>query len=170
MKKEALIQEIKKAFAGVPVPSKITFHVAEAHDDYDYQNDDKHRQKDHLGSWEEIPEEHFLNCEYAIPYLDAEGIQYYLPALMIWTLTHYQQGNEAELNMDSTIYALNPQLENEKLKAYHENRFSMFNLYQNKACAKFLKYFMENDPKGVWIDIVMVKKAYAEKWYRHDES
>ena len=48
MDKEQVIELIQSAFDGVPQPDKLTLHVAEAHDNWDYDNDAIHWKKDHL--------------------------------------------------------------------------------------------------------------------------
>ena len=42
MDKEQVIELIQSAFDGVPQPDKLTLHVAEAHDNWDYDNDAIH--------------------------------------------------------------------------------------------------------------------------------
>ena len=55
MDSEDLIDIIENAFDGVTQPDEITLHVAEAHDNYDYDNNLKHRKKDYIGRWQDVP-------------------------------------------------------------------------------------------------------------------
>ena len=65
MDKAELIRFIEKAFDGVEQPTDITLHVAEAYDDYDYENDAIHRKKDFNGPWQQLPSEHIKSCQAA---------------------------------------------------------------------------------------------------------
>ena len=164
---EKIISLIKEAFSDVPVPSKMTLHVAEAHDDYDYDHDTEHRKKDHLGHWMDIPETHFLKCQNALAHLDKEGIQYYLPALMIWVLKNYK---EDYWIISTTLYTLGTNDKNSSTYDYNNERYSLFTKKQIQACIDFLKYLVTHDPHGDYIDTEHIKKALELRWLPYIEK
>lgn len=81
---EDLVREIERAFDGVPPPDEAheTLHQAEAHDSGGVCD----RSRDALGRWQEVPDQHILECQWALPWLDAQGTQHYLPAIMTYVL------------------------------------------------------------------------------------
>lgn len=160
MKKQNLIEKIQNAFHGVKRPHEITLHVAEAHDNSDYDHDSEHRKKDHQGPWQTLPQEHLLFCQNALPHLDAEGMPYYLPAFMCWTVENYNS-SKASL-IDATIYALGTTTE--KLKSYQDMQFSLFTENQKQACVDFLQYLLEVDPNGTFVDSQQIRKALERRW------
>ncbi|MEQ1569508.1 MAG: DUF6714 family protein [Myxococcota bacterium] len=77
---EQLLAVIERAFDGVPFagPNHRSLHQAEAIDHYakcDQGND-------HTGRWQDLPDAHLVACQWALPYLDAVSLQYYLPAVL----------------------------------------------------------------------------------------
>jgi hypothetical protein len=165
MKKEEIIKFIEEVFDGVDQPKEITLHVAEAHDDYDYTHNDTHRKKDYFGPWQEIPSFHIKNCQHALSYLDKIGMRFYMPAYMVWYLKYF--GNHQEINCDHTLYSLNYDPNNQGLKDYHKERFSLFTPKQLKACALFLKYCAEDTTN--FTDNEFAKKLYERYWSQFDK-
>ena len=121
MNKEELIKFIENSFDGVENSKAITLHVAEAHDNYDYENDKKHREKDFIGSWQNVPSEHIKSCQNALSYVDKFGMRYYLPAYMVWYLKNL--GVPDEIWSDHTLYSLDNHPNDEELSKYHKERF-----------------------------------------------
>ena len=158
-----LIDIIEKAFDGVPQPRDITLHVAEAHDDYDYDHDKEHREKDYIGRWQDVPKEHIRRCQSALSYVDKTGMRFYLPAYMIWYLQNW--GTE-EISYDHALYSLDNHSKNAELAEYHKERFSLFTQEQLKACALFVK-FCANDETD-FTDTDFAKKKYERYWSKHE--
>lgn len=161
---EDLIKEIYKAFDGVPQPEDITLHVAEAHDDYDYDHDVEHRKSDHIGRWQDIPKEHIRNCQTALCYVNKIGMRYYLPAFMVWYLQNF---GTKEVMSDNTLYALDNHTKNPKLAEYQIERFSLFSPEQLKACALFVKY-CASDESG-FTDVDFAKNKYERHWSKYEK-
>lgn len=161
--KENLIAFIEQAFDGVEQPKQLTLHVAEAHDDYDYDNDAQHRRKDHTGRWQDIPTEHIKQYQSALSYLDKVGMRYYLPAYMIWYLRNLDDPDEVW--SDNTLYTLDHHPKSKSLHAYHLERFSLFSKQQLKACALFIKYCAENQD---YVDGEFAQKKYDRYWVQFD--
>ena len=162
MKNAELITYIEEAFEGVPQPVTITLHAAQAHDDYDYENDVNHRKKDFIGEWNSVPTEHLAKCRDALSYLDATGMRFYLPAYMVWVLKDF-----GKLDIvDYVLYAFDNHPNDDELGKYFKERFSLFNEKQLRACALFVKYCGEDDPEDL-IDASFAKKKYDRFWHQY---
>ena len=160
---EELIASIEKAFDGVPQPTGITLHVAEAHDEYDYDHDQEHRKKDFVGRWQDVPTDHIKNCQSALSFVCKEGMRFYLPAYMIWYLHNF--GTE-EISTDHTLYSLDNHA-NSDLAKYHEERFSLFSPEQLQVCAQFVKY-CANDSTD-FTDTHFAQKKYERYWSKYEK-
>lgn len=159
MELEELIGVIESAFDGVPQPDDITLHVAEAHDNYDYDHNAKHREKDFIGRWQDVPSEHIQRCRAALSFVDKVGMRYYLPAYMTWYLRNF--GSDVVFD-DGALYALDNHPTDPQLSEYHRERFSLFTPEQLRACALFVKYCSE-DTTG-FTDEYFAKKKYERYW------
>jgi len=81
---DALIPEIKRAFAGVRLEDGIGLREAEGIDDYAGPEELRRlRQLDEKEDWRRIPNELLLHYCWAITFLDAKGLRFHAPALMI---------------------------------------------------------------------------------------
>jgi len=89
--------------------------------------------------------------------LDAEGLRYYLPALMLTTLDRYEAGS---MRVIGTIGALNPR------GAYGESRFALLSESQRRVIALFLQSLpllvdlWEEDAKDVSCSLQEYWKGY----------
>jgi hypothetical protein len=165
MNKEDVISQINEAFDGVEQPQEITLHVAEAHDDYDYNNNHTHRKKDFFGRWQDVPWEHIRACQNALSYLEKVGMRFYLPAYMVWYIRNYEK--EGEVFTDHALYSLDPHLNDEKLSQYHKDRFSLFDRVQLRACAQFVRFCAEDSDGNT--DSNFAQKIYERYWRQYDE-
>ena len=166
MNKDKVIEMIESAFEGVPRPLEITLHVAEAHDNYDYGQDAIHRQKDHQGPWQEIPDEHIEECQWALSHVDPVGFRYYLPAFMTWYLRNYT--NAAKVMQDHALYALDPCVNDPELRLHKDQRVSLFSKEQLASCAVFVRFLAE-DSTGM-TDETFADRIYMDFWHQYDES
>lgn len=160
--KNELIQEIEKAFEHVTPPEKVTLHVAEAHDSYDY-NDEKYRLNDVADRWQDVPVEHIEECQMALNYVDKVGMKFYLPAYMVWYLNKLNSG---DVESDYTLYALDDYSDNIKMSCYFQERFSLFTHEQLKVCSHFVKYCAED--KSDIADAEFAKKIYKNYWKKFE--
>ncbi len=161
---EELTIIIEKAFDGVSQPEEITLHVAEAHDAYDYQHDQQHREKDFFGRWQDVPETHIQECQSALSFVDKIGMRFYLPAYMIWYLRNYKTD---KVWSEHTLYSLDNHPNNQALSAYYKERFSLFSPEQLRACALFVK-FCAHDTSG-FIDSDFAKKKFERHWSKYEK-
>ena len=162
MKIENLVSLIDKVFDGVPQPSILTLHVANARDYRDYEHDIEHYRKDHIGRWPEIPNEHLKKCTSGLSFIDAIGMRYYLPAYMIWTLKNYKDEN---IDCDMVLYTFDNHSKDSRLEKYFKERFSLFNDEQMKACALFIKFCSEDTDD--YIDKDWATKKYERYWHQY---
>jgi uroporphyrinogen-III synthase len=164
--RQALIKTIQDAFDGVEQPKDITLHVAEAHDGYDYDNDDRHRIKDFIGAWQNVPEAHIQDCQNALSYVNKIGMRFYLPAYMVWYLNKLATG---EINSDHTLYTLDNHEGNPQLSDYFKERFSLFTAKQLQACALFVKFCFTDDNALIYSDSDFATKVYEKFWHQYDK-
>lgn len=163
MTRDELIGIINKAFEGVPQPDEITLHVAEAHDDYDYDHDEEHRKNDYIGRWQDVPAEHIQMCQAALSYVEKVGMRFYLPAYMVWYLRNL---GSSKVWSDHVLYSLDNHPHDLGLSAYHKERFSLFTPEQLRACALFIKY-CANDLSGHG-DPYFAEKKYKRYWSQYE--
>lgn len=163
MDRAELIAFITKAFDGVPQPESITLHVAEAHDEYDYENDEMHRRKDFVGRWQDVPEHDIQSCQTALSYVDKIGMRFYLPAYMVWYLRNL--GTKSVWS-EHTLYSLDNHPGHPQLAEYHVERFSLFTAEQLKACALFVKY-CANEQSG-FTDSNFAQKKFERFWSKYE--
>ena len=161
---EELINIIEIAFDATPQPKDITLHVAEAHDDYDYDHDKEHREKDFIGRWQDVPKEHIKKCQSALSFVDKIGMRFYLPAYMVWYLRSF--GSDEGWS-DHTLYSLDNHAKDERLAEYHKERFSLFTSEQLRACALFIK-FCADDSTG-FTDTHFAQKKYDGYWFKYEK-
>ena len=87
------IQEaIQTAFAKVRLRSGVSLRQAESIDDTIFGLEPTYagREPDEItDDWMRVPESELLRDN--IAHLDADGLRYYLPALMLWLLDHYDE-------------------------------------------------------------------------------
>jgi hypothetical protein len=136
---EAIIEEIRVAFAGVP-RGEITLHEAEEIDNYSMPEVCAlARLMDTDTSWDEVPDEHIYRCHCALIYLDPKSWRYYIPAFMVFTLKYYDlkprlpgEGYHSAASFDSTISSL--------CGTCSEQRYPLLNEAQSQAVRSFLQY------------------------------
>ncbi|MCR9142308.1 MAG: hypothetical protein NXI24_08645 [bacterium] len=165
MERAELIELIEAAFDGVPQPPELTLHVAEAHDDYDYDRDAEHRRKDHIGRWQDVPWEHIERCTCALSYLDPVGMRYYLPAHMVWYLKNF---GSTRVKFDSVLYLLGYEIGDASSDSHFRDTFSLFSANQLRACALFVKYCAEDETN--WTDVEFATQAYIHTWSRFESG
>lgn len=166
LSKKELINIITDAFDGVQPPETITLHVAQAHDDYDYANDDQHREFDQYDRWQNIFDEDLLECPHALSYLDKVGVRFYLPAYMVFFLRHFGENISDWIVPYSVLYSLDNHPDNKQLAAHHQERFSLFSPKQLRACSLFVKFCAED--KTWFADAHFAKRKYETYWVKYD--
>ena len=159
---ESIIGWLSAAFDGVPVPDPghRTIHQAEAADNYDSCD----RSRDHTGRWQDLPDEHLLTNQWSLAHLDEQGIHYYYPALMCFTLRHLR-GHHPDDNWitESHSYGLAPS--GADLRDYQLGRFELFERHQRAAIYAFT-IAAGYEASDAWARVAVAEKhEEAPAWF-----
>ena len=129
-----LINIISDAFNDVQLDDGTSITQARLLDDYinDVQSLALARDIDKEKSWEEVKDTKIEELSDGLPFLDAKGFRYYLPAFMSYAL---RNPCSEFLAVDSAIY-----------NSYDDNldRFHIFNPAQKNAIKVFLQFCIES--------------------------
>lgn len=139
-----LIGQIRAAFASVTRLGGVSLHEADVIDGYGSpQQRNAARKLDTDRVWWEVPETDIERYHWILPFLDATGFRYYVPAYMTWALAHYEYSES--VSGDMTIYALDcGEGRNDQRLQY----FQLFSREQSEAVCAFLR-FMEDYSAGM---------------------
>jgi len=136
MDQAALENKIRIAFSGVVLGGGVSLRQAQVADCYG--DDVQEKSFEHLPP--EEPKHDWTHVQLrednsdCIAHLDAEGLRYYLPALMLSVLADYDAGS---MRVIGTISALDPR------GAYGRSRLELLSDEQHQAIACFLKFLPE---------------------------
>lgn len=125
---------IERAFDGVPPPDADhrTLFQAAAWDGHRVVD----QQRDHKGRWQDLPDAHVHACPNALYHLDAQGMRYYLPALMSYVVRGV--GVRRPGAHDALSFMLMPDTSGHK---DHQHRLlSGLTLAQREAIVAFLEH------------------------------
>jgi hypothetical protein len=143
MERDDIEAAIRSAFAGVRLGSGISLREAAVIDNYGRGYTEAEfralPQSEVTDDWTRIPDEELIR-EAMVPHLDADGLRYYLPALMLWLLAHYDEDRiqtGADMTAIHTMGALAPYAE---FAASTWPRYdTSFSLEQRTAIASFVE-------------------------------
>ena len=153
---------IELAFDGVPPPDEAhqTLYQAEAAD----HRGNADRSRDALGRWQDLPDQHVLDCQWAIPWLDAHGMHHYLPAMMTYVLrtsaNHTDDGWHAGPShlsqKDWTWLTFLPEGDRRERLA---RSLGLFSREQRRALGEFL-WFQEANPalRAAWLRLMEAER------------
>jgi hypothetical protein len=130
----AIENEIRAAFRGVVLGEGMSIREDQLADRaYDARSGELDRSTPTRGvthDWAQVSSEELeRNC---IAHLDALGFRYYIPALMLSLLDHY---DPASMRVIGTLSGLSPK---QGAWEYHMQRYSLLNFEQKAAIAHFL--------------------------------
>lgn len=144
MEREHVEAAIRSAFAGVRLEAGTSLQQARLIDEgltldmsqAEFASIPRHETSD---DWTQIAEAELL-CD-AFGHLDADGLRYYLPALMLWLLDHYNDEGlifdpDASMTAIGTISALAPSAE---VARYRWEIYDGFTVEQRAAMAKYVE-------------------------------
>ena len=132
--RNAVESEIRGAFRGVTLGRGISLRRAQFIDAGCTVHSDSSTEV--TNDWSRVPLEDLEgNCT---AHLDAEGFRYYIPALMLSVLKHY---DSASMRVIGTLSGLYPKKDHSW--EYHMLRYSLLDLAQKKAIARFLTLLPE---------------------------
>jgi hypothetical protein len=156
MDEAALENKIRVAFRGVVLGRGVSLRQAQIADCYG--DDVREESFDHLPP--EEPKQDWTRIQLrednsdCIAHLDAEGLRYYLPALMLSVLADYDAGS---MRVIGTISALDPR------GTYGDRRLEMLNHEQRQAIACFLRALSEL-VKLSHADAKVVSRSLSAYW------
>lgn len=152
---------ISKAFEGVKLGSGMTLRQAQATDRYleEPLSPAQYaalRRGDVTENWAYVPRSELdRDC---VAHLDAEGLRYYLPALMLSVLDAYEP---SEMRVIGTLMALCP---DKKGWPYHMERYKLLNAAQKAAIALFLQTLPRSVPMDRE-DSLSIERALRNYWH-----
>ncbi len=145
---EAMRVWIDQVFDGVPVPDEdhFTIRQGEAADSHDMVD----RSLDHVGRWQDLPDQELLDCQWALPHLDEQGIHYYAPAVMIFAL---RQGSRwhTQWITESLEYTL--QRSSGSLRTYQLGRLQLLDRAQRAAIYAYTLVAGHEDAAKAWAPV-----------------
>ena len=154
-------QEIRSAFRGVTLGAGISLRRAQLVDGQSASSREHAEpltQGEIIGDWSQVPlEELERDC---VAHLDALGFRYYIPALMLSVLDHY---DSSSMRVIGTLGGLYPKRDTWE---YHMYRYSLLDAKQKAAIARFLAEL----PKLVVLDSEgqkSVDRALRNYWAEH---
>lgn len=103
-----LVERIQVAFKGVQLENGISWREANVLDNYGTEEERRNAKAlDEKNDWTKVPDSLIGDIKYqsGLNFLDTPGLRFYLPACMIYTLTHYTSSQS--LLIHSIIYTLN---------------------------------------------------------------
>lgn len=142
--KELLKSEIRRAFGDVDFPSHCGWNAAIAKDDW-ISDPEKLIQitndSDIKGKWWEIPFTELKNCSLAQCYLDAKGVEFYLPAYMTGVID-----DTSFKNYKALYIWLEPGINDSECNLYDYfcDNFKLINGSKKQVCIKVLGYLIYN--------------------------
>jgi hypothetical protein len=146
-----VIERIERAFAGVGLGCGVSLREADVIDDYGTDTERKQaRAQDEQDDWRRIPEDLIARYHWCLPFLDAEGMRFHLPAYMRFALRRYR--DSTSMSIDFTIYALDRE----------DDRLRGLTTPQRAAVRQFLKFMAFNG--GRHVDSGAAKHALEVVW------
>ena len=100
--------------------------------------------RDHKGRWQDLPREHILACQFALPHLGAESLPYYLPAIMSFVVREHvvpRPDHGSRWIFDSMEYHLRFCLRDARLREDAIDRHRLLTREQLAAIACFADYY-----------------------------
>ncbi|HMG20099.1 MAG TPA: DUF6714 family protein [Kofleriaceae bacterium] len=140
--KDAVLAAVDRAFDGVPFPGPTGRSLFQAEAADSYAGCDQAR--DHKGRWQDLPREHILACQWALPHLAGASLQYYLPAIISFAVREHDQempDHGSRWIFESLEYHLLFRLDQPNLRDYGADRHRVFTREQFAAIAAFADYY-----------------------------
>ena len=160
VEKKEIISEIQSAFEGIKLDGGTSLEQARLMDNYERGVSPAEfvrlSKRETTDDWSTIPGD-VLDRADAIAFLDAKGLRYYLPALMLRLLDNYDPSSMMTIGVLSALYPKNET---------QEYNLSALNRRQRRAIALFLRDLTEM--VELWgEDVPKVERAYSKYWYKY---
>lgn len=133
------VAAIEAAFAGLSPPGDARLLHPQCRDDNDIA--------DFYGApdYRRVPGDTLIRNYAAPSFFSAAAFQYYMPAFMIWSLTH---ADTIEYAAESTIRAFDPACGDPRLSEFQVSKFALFTAPQRAAIVRFLEAFLADPDLG----------------------
>jgi hypothetical protein len=152
MERDDIEVAIRWAFASVRLGSGVSLRRAQVMDNYGHgvsqAEFEELLRSEVTDDWTRVPEDELRrDC---VGHLDAHGLRYYLPALMLWLLDHYDDEDRlltdgADMTAIGTIMALAPPSE---FAGSYRDIYDSFSAEQRAAVASYVEAL----PRLVYLD------------------
>ena len=147
--REQVAELIREAFAGIVLGKGIGLWQGQALDDYaDKKTIAAYRARDEKTDWAAIPRENLNRCYSSLPFFDAEGMRFHLPAFLLAEL-------EADFDQGVVFHLTD-------LSDYGRSKFALLSGTQRKAVREFL-LLLKDDPSFSY-EQSQIECALAEYW------
>lgn len=135
----ATISAIEAAFAGLEPPGDDYLLHPQCTDDVDIV--------DFYGepTWDDLSDETMIRSWAAHYFFSARAFQYYMPAFMIWSLSH---ADTIDYTPESTIRAFDPGSVDDPLREFAVSKFELLTDAQIGAVVGFLRLFSQDADLG----------------------
>lgn len=159
----AMLAWIDRAFDGVPPPDDkhYTIRQAEAADNHAWSD----RSLDHLGRWQDLPDQELLDNQWALPHLDDRGIDYYAPAIMSFALRQpYGTRWHTHWITESLEYTLQPSEAN--LRSWQRGKFQWFDRAQRAAIYAYTLVANHPEAAAAWARVWQAERdRERDDWF-----
>ena len=174
MDRNDLEWQVREAFAGVHLGDGVSLRQAEAIDRFlegvTATEFARLRDGETTDDWGRIPEDE-LRTE-NVAHLDAAGLRYYLPALLLWLLDHHDDGEASlvvahhDMTVIGTLAAIAPISE----PALRQERYRLFEDEFSDAQRRAIAAYVKALPDLVDLDelhVAYLDGATREYWHRY---
>lgn len=164
-----LINQIIAAFANVERGDGVTLHEARLIDDNceDRNKYDKARKKDTEQNWNDIPDDKIIDFGDTLPFLNAEGFRFYLPAFMVYSLNNIELSTYARVAVEMML-TFDVEKDNVSFAVeFIKKKTSLLTKEQIDCCINFLEYMMELGDYYC-ISSKDIRRSLQVFWYKQD--
>lgn len=157
-RRKSLIRDVERAFADVSRGGGITIHEARLLDDVYHPTAEQleaARSQDSEESWKEVPPNVVNKLSDTMPFFDAEGRRYYLPAFITFVLDPPDAFDESAA-AGGVVYTL-------LSVDVHREEFDRYTTDQKNVLARFLQHMLEDDD---WALDETMQAAFSDYWSR----
>ncbi len=157
MERDKLISKIKSDFKGIKLRNGIGLWEAQGLDDrLTIEECKKLRNRDEKEDWSNISVVDLYKCNSSLSFFDAQGMLFHLPILLLFALDYFEEEEDRLAEQDFNLFHNAPDIEfhllsnlkylndtsknAKRMRAYHQERFSLLNKNQIECIIKFLEY------------------------------
>jgi len=160
-KAEELIRRIERAFIKVRLEDGVSMAQARAKDDWKSAEESlRARKQDREKTWLDLTDDKIAHYCDVMPWLDAKGFTFYLPAFMRWMLRHPDRDSVAGQFTIRMLTLVERSKRGPVVREGYEGRYQLLSKQQRLVIADFLKFLTTNVVR--WADDA--RTALDEYW------